>query len=81
MAITELSNLACSGLGYMVSSMAAYHTGDWRWGLRITPLLNWATIVLMVFFCSDPPRGESDFEATEGRKNKVEVKVRICTAL
>ena len=61
----------------MVSSVVAYYTGDWRWGLRIAPLLNTAAIVLMVFFCSDPPRGESDFEATEGRKSDVEVKARI----
>ena len=64
----------------MVCSMVANHTGDWRWGLRITPLLNMAAIVLMVFFCSDPPRGQSDFEATGGRKNNVEVKARIRTA-
>ena len=56
--------------------MVANHTGDWRWGLRITPLLNMAAIVLMVFFCSDPPRGKSDLEATEGRKNSIEVKAR-----
>ena len=65
-----------SGLGYMVSSVVAYYTGDWRWGLRIAPFLNMAAIVLMVFFCSDPPRGGSDFEA-EGRKNEVEVKVGL----
>ena len=61
----------------MVSSVVAYYTGDWRWGLRIAPLLNTAAIILMVFFCGDPPRGESDFEATEGRKSDVEVKARI----
>ena len=64
----------------MVCSMVANHTGDWRWGLRITPLLNMAAIVLMVFFCSDPPRGQSDFEATGGKKNNVKVKARIRTA-
>ena len=63
----------------MVSSVVAYYTGDWRWGLRIAPLLNTAAIILMVFFCGDPPRGESDFEATEGRKSDVEVKARIRT--
>ena len=35
----------------MVSSVVAYYTGDWRWGLRIAPFLNMAAIVLMVFFC------------------------------
>ena len=49
----------------MVSSVVAYYTGDWRWGLRIAPFLNMAAIVLMVFFCRDPPRGESDLAAGE----------------
>ena len=47
----------------MVSSVVAYYTGDWRWGLRIAPFLNMAAIVLMVFFCRDPPRGEADMAA------------------
>ena len=75
-----LTNPTSSGLGYMVSSRVAYYTDDWRWGLRITPLLNMAAIILMVLFCSDPPRGQSDFEATGGKKNNVEVKARIRTA-
>ena len=57
----------------MVSSVVAYYTGDWRWGLRIAPFLNMAAIVLMVFFCSDPPRGGSDFE-DKGKEAEVQVK-------
>ena len=61
----------------MVSSVVAYYTGDWRWGLRIAPFLNMAAIVLMVFFCSDPPRGGSDFE-DKGKEAEVQVKGGVC---
>ncbi|KAK4300445.1 hypothetical protein Pmani_027355 [Petrolisthes manimaculis] len=56
-----------SGLGYIVSSEVSslFKTSDtdyeaWRWGLRVTPVLGFVAVVLIVFVFYDPPRGESD---------------------
>eukprot|EP00095_Tigriopus_kingsejongensis_P002484 maker-scaffold64_size435223-snap-gene-0.6 protein:Tk02484 transcript:maker-scaffold64_size435223-snap-gene-0.6-mRNA-1 annotation:"GI19157" len=49
-----------SGLGYIVGSGVGSLFGDWRWGLRVTPLLNVVAVILMVFFMEDPERGEVD---------------------
>jgi hypothetical protein len=46
-----------SGLGYIVGSTVAHATGDWRWGLRVTPCLNIVALVLMAIFLVDPKRG------------------------
>ena len=47
-----------SGLGYIVGSKVADLAGDWRWGLRVTPILNLLALVLLSLFMLDPPRGE-----------------------
>ncbi len=52
-------------MGYMVGAAMANLTGDWRWGIRITPFLNIIAVVFMIFFCQDPARGESDTEGTK----------------
>lgn len=30
---------------------------DWRWGVRVTPMLNLLALILLMFFMLDPPRG------------------------
>ena len=50
----------CSGLGYVVGSETAQLAGDWRWGIRVTPILGVAAVLLIMFFMEDPPRGESE---------------------
>eukprot|EP00094_Tigriopus_californicus_P007790 TCALIF_07502-PA protein Name:"Similar to spin Protein spinster (Drosophila melanogaster)" AED:0.16 eAED:0.16 QI:0/0.75/0.55/1/0.75/0.77/9/69/476 len=49
-----------SGLGYIVGSGVGAAFGDWRWGLRVTPILNVIAVLLMIFFMKDPERGEAD---------------------
>ncbi|KAM8835528.1 protein spinster homolog 3-like isoform 2-T3 [Synchiropus picturatus] len=48
-----------SGLGYIVSSSVASHTGDWRWALRVTPVLVLLGLILLLITCPDLPRGAS----------------------
>jgi MFS family permease len=50
-----------SGLGYVVGSeMTSLAGGDWRWGLRVTPILGLIAVFLILFLMVDPPRGESE---------------------
>ncbi|KAF9418795.1 hypothetical protein HW555_004462 [Spodoptera exigua] len=49
-----------SGLGYIVGSLAGAAAGNWRWGLRITPILGAVALVLIYFFMQDPPRGHAE---------------------
>ncbi len=45
----------------MASSQVANAAGgDWRWGLRVTPGLGLAAVLLVIFLMADPPRGESE---------------------
>merc|ERR1712126_34472 len=46
-----------SGLGFMVGSAIATATGDWRWGVRFTPILTFVVLILLFFFLQDHPRG------------------------
>ena len=50
-----------SGFGYIVGSTVANLTGDWRWGLRVTPMLSVVALIFMVIFMVDPERGETIF--------------------
>ncbi|XP_018904205.1 protein spinster isoform X2 [Bemisia tabaci] len=49
-----------SGLGYIVGSETAKLMGSWQWGLRVTPVLGLAAVILILFFMVDPARGESE---------------------
>ncbi|XP_069003082.1 protein spinster homolog 3 [Embiotoca jacksoni] len=49
-----------SGLGYITGAGSAAVTGDWRWALRITPILGAVGLILMVFLCPNPPRGAAE---------------------
>ncbi|KAI9560815.1 hypothetical protein GHT06_011767 [Daphnia sinensis] len=49
-----------SGLGYIIFAEVATAAGDWRWGLRVTPVFGFITVVLILLFLQDPPRGQSE---------------------
>ncbi len=50
-----------SGLGYVVGSETTNLAGgDWRWGLRVTPILGLVAVFLIIFAMVDPPRGQSE---------------------
>lgn len=48
-----------SGLGYIVGAQTASLTGDWRYALRVTPVLGVVAIVLL-YLTKDPVRGECE---------------------
>ncbi|XP_074528330.1 protein spinster homolog 3 [Halichoeres trimaculatus] len=60
-----------SGLGYIAGAGIGTLTGDWRWALRITPILGVFGLVLLVFLCPNPPRGaaETHGEGITGRSS------------
>ncbi|XP_063750873.1 protein spinster homolog 3 isoform X2 [Eleginops maclovinus] len=49
-----------SGLGYITGAGVTALTGDWRWALRITPILGVVGLFLLVFLCPNPPRGAAE---------------------
>jgi len=49
-----------TGLGYMVGSEVAGATDDWRWGLRVTPIMGGVAVVAILFLLLDPARGAAD---------------------
>nr|XP_020506086.1 protein spinster homolog 3-like isoform X2 [Labrus bergylta] len=60
-----------SGLGYITGAGMAALTEDWRWALRITPIMGVVGLVLLVFLCPNPPRGaaETNGEGVEGQSS------------
>ncbi|KYN05586.1 PREDICTED: protein spinster isoform X1 [Cyphomyrmex costatus] len=49
-----------SGLGYITGGETTRITGQWQWGLRITPVLGIIAILLLLFVVRDPIRGERE---------------------
>lgn len=56
-----------SALGYIVGSKVAdiahtvfHEQSSWRWALRVTPLLGVVSVLLVLFFLKEPPRGHVD---------------------
>jgi len=49
-----------TGLGYIVGSEMADVTDDWRWGLRVTPIMGAVAVFMIVFLMVDPKRGQAD---------------------
>nr|XP_048304630.1 protein spinster homolog 3 isoform X2 [Myodes glareolus] len=49
-----------SGLGYVLGSLVAELTGNWRWALRIMPCLDAVALVLLILLVPDPPRGAAE---------------------
>ena len=35
-------------------------TDDWRWGLRVTPIMGAVAVLLIIFLLVDPERGAAD---------------------
>ncbi|KAH8252731.1 hypothetical protein KR032_001498 [Drosophila birchii] len=56
-----------SGMGYIVGSKTAHLANNWRWALRVTPILG-VVAVFLIMLIKDPERGQSegshDLEAT-----------------
>ena len=44
---------------YIVGSETAHLAGNWRWALRVTPILGIAAVAL-IYMIKDPERGESE---------------------
>ncbi|XP_076025047.1 protein spinster homolog 3 isoform X2 [Genypterus blacodes] len=53
-----------SGLGYISGSSLAALTGNWQWALRLTPIMGVLGLVLLIFFCPNPPRGAAETHGT-----------------
>jgi len=49
-----------TGLGYIVGSEVAGVTDDWRWGLRVTPIMGALAVLMIIFLMVDPERGQAD---------------------
>ncbi|XP_058679056.1 protein spinster homolog 1 [Ammospiza caudacuta] len=49
-----------SGLGYIAGSKVKDLAADWRWALRVTPVLGLVALLLLLALVSDPPRGGLD---------------------
>ncbi|XP_021952664.1 protein spinster isoform X2 [Folsomia candida] len=49
-----------SGLGYIVGSETEKFTKDWRWSLRVTPIMGSVATILILIAMIDPPRGQSE---------------------
>lgn len=49
-----------SGMGYIVGSEVAIAFQDWRWSMRVTPILGIIAVFATLLFVREPPRGEAD---------------------
>ncbi|KAK0413077.1 hypothetical protein QR680_006585 [Steinernema hermaphroditum] len=61
-----------SGLGYIVGSYVATAFGAWYWGLRVTPVIGFFCLLLIVFVVEEPERGAAD--RADGAKAATEQK-------
>ena len=49
-----------SGLGYVIGSEVAAKMHDWRWALKVTPPLGVISVICLLVFLEERPRGYSD---------------------
>ncbi|XP_015787750.1 choline/ethanolamine kinase [Tetranychus urticae] len=47
-----------STLGYVVGDFLAKTLGSWKYALRLTPLLGFISVFLMLLYLEEPPRGQ-----------------------
>ena len=52
-------------MGYIVGAHMSSLLGSWHWGLRLTPALGIASVVFILFFLTEPVRGESEGTQTD----------------
>ena len=43
-----------TGLGYIVGSEVAESASDWRWGLRVTPIIGVVALLAVLFLMVEP---------------------------
>ena len=48
-----------SGLSFVLSSKVSELFGDWRWALRMTPLLSLICVILLTFLVKEPQRSSA----------------------
>lgn len=58
-----------SGLGYISGASIASLTGDWRWALRLTPILGVFGLLLLIFLCPNPSRGAVESNGQANTEN------------
>ena len=66
-----------SGLGYITGSQVASLANDWRWGLRVTPMLNLVAVALLLAFLLDPPRGQEEDSKSDSNKKTIAQEIRV----
>ncbi|XP_039752934.1 protein spinster isoform X2 [Pararge aegeria] len=49
-----------SGFGYIVGSVVGGAAGNWRWGLRVTPILGAVAVALILWVMENPERGQAE---------------------
>uniref|UniRef100_A0A915DVL7 Uncharacterized protein n=1 Tax=Ditylenchus dipsaci TaxID=166011 RepID=A0A915DVL7_9BILA len=52
-----------SGLGYVIGSAVATAFDDWKWGIRVTPILGLISIIAVIILIEEPERGQAEKEA------------------
>ncbi|XP_031641186.1 protein spinster isoform X1 [Contarinia nasturtii] len=58
-----------SGFGYIIGSKTAAAFGNWRWALRVTPILGIIALVL-IYFTKEPERGQHEGSHTTNTSYK-----------
>ncbi|CAH2232853.1 jg16613 [Pararge aegeria aegeria] len=48
------------GFGYIVGSVVGGAAGNWRWGLRVTPILGAVAVALILWVMENPERGQAE---------------------
>lgn len=66
-------HMSCfSGMGYIVGALASSAANDWRWALRVTPILGTIAVGMILWAMEDPQRGaaeESQMKPTSYRQD------------
>ncbi|RWS25021.1 protein spinster 1-like protein [Leptotrombidium deliense] len=60
-----------SGLGYIIGTKMSAVMSNWKWALRVTPVLGVIAVVLTLLFLREPKRGQSDGVMEEHVKSDI----------